>query len=277
MQEDPITLILGDCAEKLKEIPSESVDLVVTSPPYDNLREYKGYSFDFEKIATELSRVIKQGGVIVWVVGDATVEGSETGTSFRQALYFKDALGLNIHDTMIYLKDQLAFPDSARYYNAFEYMFVLSKGKPSTFNPIKDRINKSEGRKVHGPERRKDGGLREQKACAGNICERCGVRWNYWLIYNQNRGLETQHPATFPLSLASDHIYSWSKEGDTVLDPFMGSGTTGAASIELGRKFIGIEIAPDYYEIAKLRIASPNAIKTRWNTSSQFEYDPAFD
>lgn len=252
------TLYEGDCLEVMKGLPADSIDLTVTSPPYDNLREYKGFTFDFEAIAQGLYRVTKPGGVVVWVVGDATIKGSETGTSFKQALYFKK-IGFNLHDTMIYLKNQLAFPDSNRYYNAFEYMFVLSKGKLNTFNPIKDRKNVSAGRDVYGCERKKDGSLRK-KSCAGNIIKEYGVRWNYWLMYNQKRGLETKHPAIFPEQLAHDHIISWSNPGDTVLDPFAGSGTTLKMAEETGRDSIGIEISSEYCNIIRERM---NALQGR--------------
>jgi DNA modification methylase len=244
----------GDCLEIMPTLAEKSIDLTVTSPPYDNLRTYNGNSvFDFEGIAKELFRVTKDGGVVVWVVGDATINGSETGTSFKQALYFKE-IGFNLHDTMIYLKGQLAFPDSTRYYNAFEYMFVFSKGKVKTFNPIKDRVNVSAGRDVHGTERTRNGTVRKIRACAGNIIGEIGVRWNYWTFHHSKRGIESQHPATFPDQLATDHILSWSNEGDTVLDPFAGSGTTGVACLNTGRKFILIEKDPTYCEIIRKRI-----------------------
>ena len=252
-----ISLLHGDCLELMKSIPDNSIDMVLTSPPYDNLRNYNNsleWNFEiFKGIAEELKRVVKKGGVIVWVVGDSTVKGSETGSSFKQALYFKE-IGLNIHDTMIYLKDQLAFPDFTRYYNAFEYMFVFSKGKPVTFNAIKDRKNKSFGRKITGKQRNADGSFSKRSRTGQTAQSELGVRWNYWLMYNQKRGIETQHPAVFPEKLAHDHIISWSNEGDTVLDPFMGSGTTGLACKKLNRKFIGIEKEEKYFNIAKERI-----------------------
>ena len=249
--------IIQDSALNMLEYDLGKFDIVLTSPPYDNLRTYNdslNWNFEiFQNVANELKRVLKKGGAIVWVVGDATVKGSETGSSFKQALYFKD-IGLNIHDTMIYLKDQLAFPDFNRYYNAFEYMFIFSKGKPNTFNPIKDRKNKSFGRKITGKQRNADGSLSKRSRAGQTVQSEFGVRWNYWLIYNQKRGIETQHPAIFPDKLAHDHIISWSNEGDTVLDPFMGSGTTGKQSKLLNRKFIGIEKDNKYFEIAKERI-----------------------
>jgi len=252
-----VTLLLGDCAEKLKEIPDASVDLVVTSPPYDNLRQYKGYSFEFEKIAGDLCRVIKAGGVIVWVVGDATVKGSETGTSFRQALYFQ-SLGLNIHDTMIWNKGHFTAVGAlrVRYAPVFEFMFVLSKGYPRIFNPIKDRPNKSAGRKYHGNVRQADG-TSKPMCNQGKLLNDFGQRFNIWEMPSVMSNTERcGHPAPFPLRLAKDHILSWSNEGDTVLDPFLGSGTTGVAAVELNRKFIGIEIAPEYFDLSNSRIRS---------------------
>lgn len=243
----------GDNLTLIKQLDDNSIDLTVTSPPYDNLRDYKGYSWDFENLAKELYRVTKQGGVVVWVVGDATINGSETGTSFKQALYFKE-IGFNLHDTMIYLKNQLAYPDSNRYYNGFEYMFVFSKGNPKNFNPIKDRINISAGHKVSGTERMKNGLTRSNRACKGNITKEYGIRYNYWLMYNISSDETRKHPAVFPEKLANDHIISWSNENDIVLDPFMGSGTTAKMAILNKRKFIGFELAQEYVDIANERI-----------------------
>ena len=245
-------IICGDNCEVMQTMPSESIDLVVTSPPYDNLRTYGGHSWDFEGVAQELWRLIKPGGVVVWVVNDATVNGSETGTSFRQALRFME-IGFRLHDTMIYAKDQCAFPDTVRYYAAFEYMFVFSRGAPKSINLLTDRINRTAGRDVHGMERRKDGSL-GKKACEGNVTKENGVRWNWWLVWHQQRGIETNHPATFPESLARDHILSWSNEGDIVLDPFSGSGTTAKMAKHNGRQYIGIEVNPEYVEISLKRL-----------------------
>ena len=237
----------------MERMPDNFIDLTVTSPPYDNLRTYNGYSFNFESVAEELFRVTKYGGVVVWVVGDATVKGSETGTSFKQALYFKK-IGFNLHDTMIYLKNQVAFTNPNRYYNAFEYMFILSKGIPVTINLIKDRKNISAGRKVTGKDRKADGSFKDRTGY-GNEVKKYGVRWNYWLIHNQKRGSENKHPAVFPESLAKDHITSWSNPGHLVYDPFIGSGTTAKMALINGRSFIGSEISAEYCEIANKRIA----------------------
>ena len=182
-----------DCVAGMKLLDNECIDLTVTSPPYDNLRTYNGFAWDFEATAKELYRVTKQGGVVVWIVGDATINGSETGTSFRQALYFMDC-GFNLHDTMIYEKVGLAFPDSNRYYQMFEYMFVFSKGRPKAFNPIKDRQNVSAGRDVNGKDRNKDGTFKERTG-AGIIIRPYGTRFNLWKVPNQKRGIS--HPAPF--------------------------------------------------------------------------------
>lgn len=249
----------SECLEFMKQIPDESVDLTVTSPPYDNLRDYNGYSFDFEVIAKELFRITKKGGAVVWVVGDATVNGSETGTSFKQALYFKE-IGFNLHDTMIWEKPSCNFPDFNRYYQYFEYMFILSKGKPKTSNLIKDKKNKYSGNKITriGGDRNKDGKLVPNSAFKHNkdkVIKEFGVRGNVWYIPTASIEKEKiKHPAKFPEKLAEDHILSWSNEGDIILDPMCGSGTTCKMAMLNKRNFIGIEISDKYCEIANKRL-----------------------
>ncbi|WP_240692085.1 DNA-methyltransferase [Bacillus amyloliquefaciens] len=247
-----------DCIEGMRLLPDNSVDLTVTSPPYDDLRDYKGYSFDFEATAEELYRVTKDGGVVVWVVGDRTKNGSETGTSFKQALFFKET-GFNLHDTMIYEKDSISFPDTNRYYQVFEYMFVLSKGKPRTFNLISDRKNKwADGKKkIRGGERQSDGSLIGRRK--GNLLKPYGVRFNIWRIpAGKNKSTKDtiayQHPAIFPESLANDHILTWSNPDEIVFDPFMGSGTTAKMAALNNRKFLGFEISEEYVAIANERL-----------------------
>jgi DNA modification methylase len=256
-------LINGDCLEKMKDIPDGSIDLVVTSPPYDNLRTYNDtldWSFEtFQKIALELTRCLKVGGVIVWVVGDATIKGSESGMSFRQALYFKEC-GLNIHDTMIYHKTDTAFArhNHKKYPNGFDYMFVFSKGSIKTFNPILDRKNKLAGAVMTGTVRQKNGETKPSRA-NGKVVKEFGVRQNVWgystgFGKSSSNKIAFKHPAIFPELLAKDHILSWSNEGDIVLDPFMGSGTTGKMASLLNRKFIGIEKDEAYFDIAQTRL-----------------------
>ena len=262
-----VELMHGDCLELMKGIPDCSVDLTVTSPPYDNLRTYNGnieqWSFEkFKAIAKELYRVTADGGVVVWIVGDATIKGSETGTSFRQALWFMDC-GFNLHDTMIYQKKSVYAhdPRNKRYKQAFEYMFVLSKGKPKTYNEIKDKPNKNAGKVLSGGKGRDKTG--KKRKVAPVVIGEYQARFNIWEYQTGKQSatdiLAFKHPAVFPEQLARDHIISWSNPGDTVLDCFMGSGTTGVACVNTGRDFIGIELDPGYFDIATKRISEATA------------------
>ena len=257
-----------DCLVTLSKVPDNTIDLTVTSPPYDDLRtynnhisgkktEFNGYSFDFENIARELYRTTKEGGVVVWVVGDGTEKGSETGTSFRQALYFKE-VGFNIHDTMIYMKNNFSNPSSNRYHQIFEYMFVLSKGKPKTFNSIKDRKNVYGGQVGSwgkNTSRQVDGTMVERKK---KIIEEYGQRYNVWTFKTSKNGQEDeiayQHPAIFPIQLVKDHIISWTNPGELIFDPFMGSGTTAKAAVQTERSYLGSEISDEYYKICLKRL-----------------------
>ena len=259
----------GDCLEVLKQIDNESIDLTLTSPPYDNLRTYNGYEFQFEKLANELFRVTKKGGVVVWVVNDKTVNYCETLTSFKTAILFVEKAGFNLHDTMIY-KRQAAFPDVVRYYQEFEYMFVFSKGKPKTINLL--RQNKSESTikrnnsGVHNSrhERQqngeiKKGDLKSIERVNNAKLDDTRVRSNIWEIATGSQKstkdkIAFEHPAIFPEQLANDHIISWSNKGDIVLDPMNGSGTTTKVAELLERKYIGIDISPQYCEIANKRL-----------------------
>jgi len=252
-------IFCGDCRKILKEIDTCSIPLTITSPPYDQLREYSGgsgkaWNFEvFKPIAQQIFRVTKQGGIVVWVVGDATVNGSETGTSFRQALYFMEC-GFNLHDTMIYEKANISFPESNRYYNAFEYMFVFSKGKPKTFNPIKTK-NPLGGKPVTSTKRGKNGiVIKDHGYVTKKLRPDYSVIRNVWIIQNGHCGVGQKHPAIFPEKLANDHIISWSNKGDLVLDCFAGSGTTCKMAIENHRNYIGIEISEEYIPIINQRI-----------------------
>ena len=242
----------NDCLLNLRFMREGTVDLTVTSPPYDNLRTYNGNNEHWGEhvwrdVIAELYRVTADGGVVVWVVGDATIKGSETGTSFRQALHAMDC-GFNV-ETMIWEKTGNGCLGSNWYYGQnFEFMFIFAKGKPK-FNPIKDRENQVKSGKV-----KVNGSLDKEGKGKTRTVERkpYGKRSNIWKIDTQKN---SEHPAPFPDQIARDHIISWSNEGDTVLDPFMGSGTTGVACVNTGRNFIGIEIDPDYFAIAENRIA----------------------
>lgn len=253
-------LLHDDCSNALKRMTSNLVDLVITSPPYDYLRSYNGnidqWSFEkFQNIARELYRVIKPGGVVVWIVADATVRGSETGTSFRQALYFIDC-GFNLHDTMIWRKPNAGSVGAMnRYENVFEYMFVFSKGKPKVAHIIKDRKNKGFGELQHGSIRQIDGSIRRTSGYGKRTIAEYGRRHNVWDVTPcKSKTERLGHPAPFPKQLAYDHVVSWSDPDDVVLDPFMGSGTTGVVCANTGRKFIGIEIDAEYYAMSTERI-----------------------
>lgn len=244
-----------DNVEGMRMLDNECVDLTVTSPPYDNLRQYNGYSFDFKNVAKELYRITKQGGVVVWVVGDATIKGSETGTSFRQALFFMDC-GFNLNDTMIWRKtNPMPQVKQPRYSQCFEYMFVFSKGTPKTFNPVM-RKTKCGGHNYDSTCKNMGGesGRTEKHF----VINKESVDYNIWdIAIAQNK---TIHSAVFPEQLAIDHIRSWSNEGDIVLDPFMGSGTTAKVARELGRKFIGFEISEEYVKLANKRLVETKSL-----------------
>ena len=241
-----------DCLQTMQRMDSESIDFVITSPPYDNIRNYNGYRFDFEDTAKELFRIIKIGGVVVWVVGDATINGSETGTSFRQALKFME-IGFRLHDTMIYYKNNPMPQTGNRYHQMFEYMFCFSKESPKTFNPITEQT-KYRGL-ANMKNRGKNGELNYEKVerttekKVGNV-----------FFYSIGGGISTKdkiaykHPAIFPEKLVADQILTWTNEFDSVYDPFMGSGTTAKVSELLHRKWIGSEISKEYVDIAEQRL-----------------------
>jgi len=243
-----------NCLDLMLQFPDNYIDFILTSPPYDGLRTYNGYSFEFERIAKELYRVLKYNGVMVWVVGDQTKNGSESGTSFRQALYFKE-IGFNLYDTMIYQKINYVPLTHRRYEQSFEYMFVLSKGKPKTFNPIMIPCKNAGKVEKYGLERRKKIDSNQSMRSDETYYKATKNVKIHPNIFSYTLGKEkTGHPAPFCEELAKDQISSWSNVDDLVFDPFMGSGTTAKVCIDLGRNFIGSEISEEYVEIANKRI-----------------------
>lgn len=245
-------LIAGNCVDVMRDWEEGSINLTVTSPPYDKLRDYNGYVFPFEEIAEELFRITSAGGVVVWVVGDK-ISGGRTLTSFRQAIYFQE-IGFSVHDVMIYRKKNTPFMRSNAYTNAYEMMFVLSKGRPSTFNPLKEKTRRNGYERLthnklsDGINKKKMGKLNKEK-----------TRTNVWSYAVGFGGTTTdriafQHPAVFPEKLALDHILSWSNPGDLVLDPMCGSGTTGKMALLNDRRFIGIDISVEYLKISRERL-----------------------
>ena len=250
-------IICGDSTQELKKLSNNYIDLTVTSPPYDDLRHYNEYFFNFEVIVEELYRVTKNGGVCVWVVNDSVIDNSETLSSFRQALYFKQK-GWNVHDTMIYAKKSPSLPDPTRYYQAFQYMFIFSKGKPKTFNPIKDRKNKYAGSEKSHYIREADGSIHGREK--NTIIPLLNTRYNVWeyatgYMLSTKDKIAFKHPAIMPEQLAKDHIISWSNEGDLVLDPFAGSGTTLKMAKLNNRNYLGIEISEDYCDLINQRLS----------------------
>tara|TARA_R110000796_G_scaffold198206_1_gene314481 strand:- start:46 stop:822 length:777 start_codon:yes stop_codon:yes gene_type:complete len=240
-----------NCLDTMSRMKDNFIDLTITSPPYDNLRTYNGYSFDFESIAKELYRVTKEGGIVVWIVGDATIKGSESGNSFRQALYFMEC-GFKLHDTMIYKKKRIVPLTHKRYEQGFEYMFVLVKGKLKAFNPIKVPC-KYAGTETWGNptfHKTNSSGL---VAVDKKTIKEFKQKENVWEYLNA-KDKAFKHPAPFPEQLANDHIISWSNEGDLVYDCFMGSGTTAKMALINNRSYIGSEISLEYCKIAEQRI-----------------------
>ena len=269
MNEDFLNKVhTGNNIDVMKNIASDSIDLTVTSPPYDAMRTYNGkitqqkynehYTFPFVEMAEELFRITKDGGIVVWVVNDQVIDGGESGNSFRQALKFQE-IGFKIYDTMIYHKNSASFPEKARYSQVFEYMFVFLKGKiPNTVNLIKDKKNAWAGHSTFGTPsvRMKDGSIKKMKE--GFVVGEYSTRYNVWNIVN-GKGfggdkLSYNHPASFPESLAEDHILSWSNEGDVILDPMCGSGTTLKMSKLNNRNYIGIDINEEYVKLSEERI-----------------------
>jgi site-specific DNA-methyltransferase (adenine-specific) len=250
-------ILNGNHLEILKDFPDNSIDLVITSPPYDDLRVYKGYIFNYKDLAKELLRVVKQGAVIVWVIKDAVKNGNRTLTSYKHALFFQE-IGFNVFDVMIFSKTTTSLPHTNRFSDTFEYMFIFSKGIPKTINMIKDRKNKYAGTKTWGKRkiREKNGELSERGITKVNPF---GIRtniWEYSVGYQKTTSdkIAFDHPATFPEALVRDHIYAWSNEGDIVLDPMVGSGTTIKMAYLMNRNFIGIDISEEYCNISKQRL-----------------------
>lgn len=249
-------IINGNCVDVMGHLPDGCIDLTLTSPPYDNLRTYKGFSFPFDEIATQLFRITKQGGIVVWVVSDATINGSETGTSFKQALKFME-VGFKLHDTMIFQKiNPVPQIYRKRYTNVFEYMFVFSKGFVHTHNPLMIPCEHA-GLKLNGTTYKNysKGEQKREKLAKPVKAEK--IKGNIWSYVVGKKAVDQEakkHPAPFPYQLAYDHIKSWTNEGDLVLDPMCGSGTTCAAASDIDRNFIGIDISNEYCDIARERV-----------------------
>jgi site-specific DNA-methyltransferase (adenine-specific) len=244
-----------DAVSFMDSLPLNSIDLTVTSPPYDDLRNYKGYNFDFENIAKGLYKVTKNGGVVVWVVGDKIIKGNRTLTSFRQCIFFQE-IGFNVHDVMIYKKKNTPFMRSNAYTNCYEFMFVLTKGSPKTFNPIKESTVRQGLEKM--PANKKADGINNKVLSKLNAFKSRNNIWEYAVGMGGTTSdkIAFKHPAVFPEKLAEEHIISWTNVGDIVFDPMAGSGTTLKMAAKNNRHFIGCDISEEYVEISRKRIKS---------------------
>ena len=250
---DGICLYLQDCIEWMQSVDSDSIDMTLTSPPYDNIRNYEGYSFDFESTAKELYRITKPGGVVIWNVADQTVDGSETCTSMKQALYFVEC-GFKLHDTMIYLKKNPMPSSGKRYHQSWEYIFCFSKGVPNTFNPIEVECkysNLNANQKYRGVD-----GNKNYKVTKRNAVSKVKNVFEYIIGggHTTKDKIAFEHPAIMPEKLAEDQIKTWTNEGDIVIDPFAGSGTTAKMCLMNHRKFYGCEISEEYCNISIQRL-----------------------
>ena len=249
-------IICGDSQEVLKTFPDGCIDLTITSPPYSDLRHYgntltkDNWNHNkFMGIADELYRVTQEGGVVVWIVNDKTEKGSKSLVSFRQAIYFQE-IGFNVNDVMIWEKtNPCPVVRQPRYQDVFEYMFILSKGVPKTFNPIMVPC-KCANQEYHSTT--KNMGGENGRTYKEFVINKEKVSGNVWEVaIAQNK---TKHPAVYPQQLVEKHILSWSDEGDLILDPFVGSGTTAIVAKRMNRKYIGIEINPEYVDICQERL-----------------------
>lgn len=250
------SIIHGNCVEVMALCDDNVIDLTLTSPPYDGLRNFNGFVFPFEDIANQLFRITKPGGVVVWVVNDATIDGSETGTSFKQVLHFMN-LGFNLHDTMIFRKrNPIPQIYRKRYNNEFEFMFVFSKGLVKTHNPIMVDCAHA-GLELNGTTYKNYSKKEQTREKMANPVKDKKIKGNIWeyVVGKKQEDQEAKgHPAPFPCELARDHISSWTNKGDLVFDPMCGSGTTCKVAAELDRNYLGIDISNTYVEMARERI-----------------------
>lgn len=242
----------ADCVDFMAGMKAGTIPLTITSPPYDDLRDYRGYSFPFEDIARQLLRITSDGGVVVWVVGDK-INGGRSLTSFRQGVFFQE-IGFSMHDVMIYQKKNTPFMRSNAYTNCYEFMFVLSKGKPAIFNPLKMKTARY-GRERLVANKRADGVNRKVWAELKQEKTRNNV-WQYavGLGGTTKDKIAFEHPAVFPEKLAEEHVLSWSNPGDLVFDPMCGSGTVGKVALLNSREYLGTDISREYVKIAKKRL-----------------------
>ena len=244
-----------NCLDTLSRLPADVIDMTITSPPYDDLRDYNGYHFPVEEIAAGLFAKTKPGGVVVWVVGDRTVNGNETLSSFRHALTFQEA-GFRVHDTMIYAKNNPIPSDCGkRYRQCFENMFCFSKGQPKTFNPLMQPIKQEKAFKSFRITKVGRNDLAHDHVAPKERKVNNIFFYNVGTSSSKDK-IAFEHPAIFPEQLVEDQIRTWTDEGDLVYDCFMGSGTTAKVAHLLKRRWFGSEISDEYVRIAHERLAA---------------------
>lgn len=251
------TIICGDAVEVLKTLPDESVDLVVTSPPYDELRVYNGFSLDLHAVGVELYRVMKDGGIVAMVIQDSTKDFGKSLTSFRTIVDWCDNIGFKLFETCIYHKNGT---EGAWWKSRFrvdhEYMPIFLKGrKPQYFNKEPLKIPSKHGGKVmSGSGNRKTDGTTTAVVRREINPMKCrGTVWDYLMAGDKNP-LKRRHPAVFPDKIPFDFIKCFCPEGGVVLDPFVGSGSTAVMAKVLERKYIGIDISREYCDLAEERL-----------------------
>lgn len=246
-----------DCVEGMKKIPDNSVDIVVTSPPYDGIRDYNGFNFDLHETGRGLIRILKEGGIVAMVIQDQTKNFGKTLTSFKTIIDWCDNIGFKLFECVIYRKHG---SEGAWWTNRFrvdhEYMPIFLKGeKPQYFNKENLKVPSIHGGKVMtgSGSRRTDGKTNARVTRPINTMKCRGTIWNY-LMAGDKDPIKRQHPAPFPDQIPLDFIECFCPPGGVVLDPFMGSGSTAVAAKKLNRKYIGFDTSEEYIKIAHARL-----------------------
>jgi DNA modification methylase len=265
-------ILTGDALTTLKTLPSESVHCCITSPPYWNLRNYKvagqlgrektsaEFIDNLVSVCREVRRVLRKDGTFFLNLGDTYSNKSLSGIPWRVAFKLQDD-GWFLRQDLIWHKPN-AMPESVktRWVRAHEYLFFLTKTESHYFNI--DSIREPLITKSNVREKSKE---EHNEAVLSPIGK--GIReWNHPLglsprsVLNiSTRPFKGIHFATFPSELVKRCILAGSPEGGVILDPFLGSGTTLAVALELDRVGVGIDLNPEYVEIAKQRIKESNA------------------
>ena len=250
-------IICEDNITYLKTLPDECIDFVITSPPYDALRDYNGYKLDLHGLGVELLRVLKDGGICVMVIQDSTRDFAKSLTSFRTIVDWCDNIGFRLFECNIYNRQGT---EGAWWKKRFrvdhEYMPIFLKGKrPQYFDKENIKIPSKHGGKIMtGANIRTKNGQTGSRKVKINPTKCPGTVMTFGNTCGGESKLKSKHPAVFPNMLAYDMIECFCPEDGTVLDPFNGSGTTTLAAKCLGRNYIGIDVSEEYNKIARERL-----------------------